>query len=149
MELFDENNNKKYTPEILMNAYENLNHHNEFNFPDGDSFFVKFYAQKNKINKLLIKDMFSDIYLIDSFAQAGINDYETNDYEIAGFHLFDNNTVVIEYWGIKVNAQFIVRLYREKNRWYCTHIGSKEYVHHVCVNNFTNGHQNFDKLNDR
>ena len=142
MELFDENNNKKYTTEILINAYENLNHHNEFNFPDGDFFYVIFNAPKDKINNILIRDLFSDIYLIDSFIQAG-----TGVYEIAGFHLFDDNIIIIEYYGVKYNTQFYVKLYREKNKWYCTKIGMENFDNPICVNDFPNGYPFFNKNN--
>jgi hypothetical protein len=143
MELFDKNNNKKYSPEILVKAYENIvfkSNEGEYKFPDGDFFYISYSSSKEDIDKI-IKNIFSDIYLINDFVQAG-----SNDYEIAGFN-FNNNIITIEYWGKNVNTQFHVEIYNEKDKWYCTKFGLNQYVHPVCINDFPNGYDdsNFEK----
>jgi hypothetical protein len=82
----------------------------------------------------LVKDLFLDIYLIDSFVQQ-----RSDEHEIAGFR-FCNNVIAIDYWTKKVNSQFDVEIYKEGGKWYCTSIGMIKYAHPVCVNDFPNGY---------
>ncbi|MDR2869836.1 MAG: hypothetical protein LBV04_05245 [Deferribacteraceae bacterium] len=146
IELFDEENNKKYSQEILVNAYENIvlevleNGEAEYNFPDGDFFYIKSDYPKEDIDKI-IKDIFLEIYVINSFVQQ-----ETNQYQIAGFK-FCNNVITVEFWGLKVNTQFDVEIYKERYQWYCTKIGLIQYAYPVCINDFPHGydHSNFEK----
>jgi len=147
MILFDENNEKKYTKEILINAYENIDWENplrekenhkywEYNFSDSEDFFwVKIERTSKKKVDIIMKDLFSDIYLIDFFVQEGA----CHDYEIVGFN-FVNNNIVLEYWGIKENTQFHVEVYKDKDKWYCKYIGTEKYTNPVCINNFQNGY---------
>ena len=136
MELFDENNNRKYSQQTLINAYENMewtNNEGEFNFPDGDFFYMVFESAKEDAEQL-VKDLFLDIYLIDSFFQQ-----DSDEFYIAGF-IFRNNVVIINYWAKKVNAESSVEIYKDGGKWYCTGFGAIKYVHPVCVNDFPNGY---------
>jgi hypothetical protein len=136
MELFDENNYRKYSQETIINAYENMewvNNEGEFTFPDGDFFFVVFESPKENIEHI-VKNVFSDIYLINSFVQKG-----SDEYEIAGF-TFNHNVISIQYWHKEVNSQFDVEIYKDENKWYCTNMGALKYAQPVCVNDFPNGY---------
>ena len=57
MELFDKDNNRKYSPEILIDAYENIewtNGEGEFTFPDGDFFMSSLIQQKSRKKPLIV-----------------------------------------------------------------------------------------------
>jgi len=146
MELFDENGNRKYSPETIMSAYKNLNWYKEdkgeYIFPNGDDFWVRFRTAKENWEHLL-NNLFSNIYLIHSFALEG-----KDDAELAGFSFYDNE-VGIEYYCKNENSQFDVMVYysASDNKWYCRYIGILVYETPVCINNFPNGYsiENFER----
>ena len=151
MVLFDKNKNIKYSPELLFDAYKSIvltDGYGEYEFSDGDHFYIDCKSQKENIDHInhMMKDLFHDIYLIDSFVHNN-----SDEFEIAGFDFHDlsysngfadkrnENMINIEYYGIKYNTQFDIEIYKEKNKWYCTGMGDRKLANPVCINDFPNG----------
>jgi hypothetical protein len=139
MNLFDEKNNKKYSCEILMDAYKHIewykNDEGEYNFPDGDFFYVRFESPKEE-SEHFVKKIFSDIYLINSFIQEG-----TDDTEIAGF-IFYKDKILIHNYIKSHNSEFNVEIYynNDDKKWYCKSKGIEKFANSVCVNDNPNGY---------
>ena len=138
MTLFDSNGSKKYSQEMLFDAYKSIHltdGYGEYYFSDNEWFYVETGSLVENIDDIMT-NIFADIYLIDSFVHNS-----SDEYGMVGFDLSKGqNMIHIEYYGLKFNTQFDVSIYQDNGKWYCTGQGAVQYAKPVCINDFPNGY---------
>jgi len=158
MELLDVNGNRKYTQEMLFNAYKNIlieDGYGEYEFlDDNDWFFVKTGSSVENIDGVM-NDIFADIYLIDSFVHNSSDEFGMCGFDFSESYLREvapilyqkivastnGKTIIsIGYVGLHVNTQFDVRIYQDNGKWYCIGSGGMHYTKPVCINDFPIGY---------
>jgi len=138
MELFNSDGSKKYSQEMLFNAYKSITIEDGYG-QDDDWFWIRINTDSSRENiDDIMNSLFADIYLIDSFVHNS-----SDEYEMVGFNLSTGqNMIAIEYYGLKVNTAFDARIYQDNGKWYCIGQGAMRYAKPVCINDFPDGFSN-------
>gem|GEM_PF-3518302 len=72
--------------------------------------------------ELLVKDLITILHKIDAMVQSCPN----TEFEIGYINIYDDN-MKVRYFGLKVNTEFDIEVYKDAEQWYCSRQGGTTY----------------------